>query len=337
MNRIKEIRESKGISQEKLAEMLETNVATVQAWEADEMLPSASMLFVLSVKLNCTENQLLGLEEGIGETLRFKNENISPPQKANISQKRNPFSLIIIIVLIIFSIAALIFVPKVIEEKNSNAFECSIKTTDLSYTYDDSNGVSVISTIIPKYDFIDFSFSIAYNCSGEYVVNEYYVGSIKAGQKIEYEKSLSLLEAETNEAFYYSYIKSISGKKQNKYQNVEEVPIYNTECEFAFSYFGIHGNDSLKMTITNNTTRPIVELREFSILINFDDVENINRYINLYARRIKFDAPLEPGQSIILNNVPGMTVKNWSTDDWWTGVTYTKYRYSEQIYQVIYK
>lgn len=87
MNRIKEIRESKGVSQEKLAEMMETNVATVQAWEEGKTVPNQAMLFVLAVKLRCTEDQLLGLEEGVGTAL----DAPMPPHK----EKRSPRNPII--------------------------------------------------------------------------------------------------------------------------------------------------------------------------------------------------------------------------------------------------
>ena len=69
MNRIKEIREAKGISQEQLAQIMETDVATVQAWESEKIRPSQATLYVLAVRLKCTQEQLLGLEDGIGEQL----------------------------------------------------------------------------------------------------------------------------------------------------------------------------------------------------------------------------------------------------------------------------
>lgn len=54
MNRLKEIRISKGMTQTDIAEMLNVRQATVSLWESGISMPRADMLIKLAKLLNCT-------------------------------------------------------------------------------------------------------------------------------------------------------------------------------------------------------------------------------------------------------------------------------------------
>lgn len=257
----------------------------------------------------------------------------SPPN----SKIKNIIAMLLSVILVIGLITTLILVPILSKNKQENAFESTILSSDYSYTYDDSNNVTVISILIPKYDFIDFSFTIRYNCSGEYITEEHSFDKVEAGQKLKFVKSLKSLKEETGEDFYYSYINVNSGKKQNKFANSLEEVVYNTECSFYFSWSGLRHESTLSATITNTTQRNILELRDFFITINFDDEEGLNRRLRFYCPRLKFEEPLQPWETISISKLSGVSVKNWSADDWNASITYTKSRYSEQTYEVIYQ
>lgn len=57
--KIKELRESKGLTQEALADKLGTKRSTVAMWETGKALPRAEMLKALSAELDCTIDDLL--------------------------------------------------------------------------------------------------------------------------------------------------------------------------------------------------------------------------------------------------------------------------------------
>lgn len=59
MNRLKEIRISKGMTQTDIAEMLNVRQATVSLWESGISMPRADMLIKLAKLLNCTIDDLL--------------------------------------------------------------------------------------------------------------------------------------------------------------------------------------------------------------------------------------------------------------------------------------
>lgn len=63
MNRIREIRKKRGLTQIELAEMLGTTQATLSGWETERIRTSTESLIRLSEVLHCSTDELLGLEE----------------------------------------------------------------------------------------------------------------------------------------------------------------------------------------------------------------------------------------------------------------------------------
>ena len=61
--RIKEIREEKGLSQDKLADMLDTSQGTVSSWETGRCLPYTYSLIVLAEVLNVSLDYITGLKD----------------------------------------------------------------------------------------------------------------------------------------------------------------------------------------------------------------------------------------------------------------------------------
>lgn len=59
MNRIKKIREKRGLTQKQLSEMIMVNQSTVAMWETEKSVPRASILLKLSNTLNCSVDELL--------------------------------------------------------------------------------------------------------------------------------------------------------------------------------------------------------------------------------------------------------------------------------------
>lgn len=59
MNRIKKIREKRGLTQKQLSEMIMVNQSTVAMWETGKSVPRASNLLKLSNTLNCSVDELL--------------------------------------------------------------------------------------------------------------------------------------------------------------------------------------------------------------------------------------------------------------------------------------
>ncbi len=59
MNRIKKIREKRGLTQKQLSEMIMVNQSTVAMWETGKSVPRASNLLKLSSTLNCSVDELL--------------------------------------------------------------------------------------------------------------------------------------------------------------------------------------------------------------------------------------------------------------------------------------
>lgn len=59
MNRIKKIREKRGLTQKQLSEILMVNQSTVAMWETGKSVPRASNLLKLSNTLNCSVDELL--------------------------------------------------------------------------------------------------------------------------------------------------------------------------------------------------------------------------------------------------------------------------------------
>lgn len=59
MNKIKKIREKRGLTQKRLSEMIMVNQSTVAMWETEKSVPRASNLLKLSNTLNCSVDELL--------------------------------------------------------------------------------------------------------------------------------------------------------------------------------------------------------------------------------------------------------------------------------------
>ncbi len=59
MNKIKKIREKRGLTQKQLSEMIMVNQSTVAMWETEKSVPRASNLLKLSNTLNCSVDELL--------------------------------------------------------------------------------------------------------------------------------------------------------------------------------------------------------------------------------------------------------------------------------------
>lgn len=59
MNRIKRIREKRGLTQKQLSEMIMVNQSTVAMWETGKSVPRAANLLKLSATLDCSVDDLL--------------------------------------------------------------------------------------------------------------------------------------------------------------------------------------------------------------------------------------------------------------------------------------
>ena len=58
--KIKELRESKNMTQEELAEKLDIRRSTISMWETGESLPRTATLIKLAQVLGCSVGELLG-------------------------------------------------------------------------------------------------------------------------------------------------------------------------------------------------------------------------------------------------------------------------------------
>lgn len=65
MNRIKQYRESCGITQNQLADMLNVSQSTVAMWETGKALPRSRVLIRLAGVFGCTVDELLRDDEEI--------------------------------------------------------------------------------------------------------------------------------------------------------------------------------------------------------------------------------------------------------------------------------
>lgn len=60
---IKELRESKKMTQDDLGRVLNVNRSTIAMWETGQSYPRAEKLIALSHVLDCTTDELLGIEK----------------------------------------------------------------------------------------------------------------------------------------------------------------------------------------------------------------------------------------------------------------------------------
>lgn len=67
--RLKNIRESKGMSLGELADALEKSASTVYGYEVNQIMPSHDTLCEIAKVFNMTIDELVGFEEGTAEKL----------------------------------------------------------------------------------------------------------------------------------------------------------------------------------------------------------------------------------------------------------------------------
>ncbi len=96
MRKIKDMREEKGLSAEKVAAGIGVNVRTIYRWEADETEITSNNLVLIADYFGCTTDELLGREnygtgniEIIGEKLTNDEQDILNVYRAlNVDGKR---------------------------------------------------------------------------------------------------------------------------------------------------------------------------------------------------------------------------------------------------------
>ena len=264
--------------------------------------------------------------------------SISSSTSAEATQiaKKKPKKLIvwISIVLILAIVVAMIVIFTTKKENDrQNAFIIGVSQSDYTYIFDDSDGKNIISTIVPKYDFENFTFSITYYAEKgllNYYKEEYSVGNVSAGTELVYTKLISDIENEIRGAFYYASASTVSGKKQYKNYTKPKEITPNTECDFSFSlHHPTEQSIYINLSITNNTNYYISEIRALSVSISFGGSKNTK----FYTQRIKLSSKLAPGESITMNNLTGNFTSQGITV---SSEAYVSTNYSNQTYQVIY-
>lgn len=85
MNRIKELRKSRGLSQQKLAQILNVHQTAISQWETDRTSPDIDSANRLASLFNVSIEQLLGLEDcELPENVFTMARNIFPIEKKKI-------------------------------------------------------------------------------------------------------------------------------------------------------------------------------------------------------------------------------------------------------------
>lgn len=231
-----------------------------------------------------------------------KNDN-SPSQKikrTKIMRLLVPVGLLIVI--IVSLIVYTFYAEKNKRIEKEEAFTVNVSSRDFTYTYDDSDRVNVKTLLIPKYDFVDFTYTIIYYGKG--LLNEYkediVVGSVKAGAKLERITKIADIERNIKGVYSYCAVLCKSGKKQ--YKNIENSSNieYNKELDFDFT-MKYTGEYRLSCTITNKSALQIKEIRNFVIELDFG--EGIT--CRFSAPRIVFDHQLAPNAKITLTDLSG--------------------------------
>lgn len=216
---------------------------------------------------------------------------LTPPKKRRTG-------IIVAIILLIIEVIAVVCSSLLLYFNYQNAFDTNITSEDYSFEYrEQSDGVIV--EIIPKYDISDFSFTIVYYGSG--LLNSYEQEHSKALAKADdplvYSMPYITLNDELSGDFRYADLVNVSGKKQNKYKNQSSAslddPSLNTEMDFSFTLSQRYSSHYLSGQFTNNSNRPILELREFRVRIVFE----YEVICNYYTPRLIFDSAILPGES----------------------------------------
>ena len=272
------------------------------------------------------------------ESSSASSKNITPP----IKKKHKKVMKWLIPLLVIFVIVVGIVIYSLKSENDKqNAFSIGVSSTDFTFTYDDSDGINVKTTVIPKYDFEDFTYTITY--CGRGLLNNFeedvVVGNVSAGTVLEHIKKLSEIENNISGAYSYTSIHCKSGKKQYKNKSDSSNVEYNTELDFVFTMKYYNGSDdyNLSCTITNKTSYYIKEVRILRISIDFgNDIT-----CSFYTPRIFFEKTLAPNAQITLTNLSGNKSIGLGTADISGKKEMLKngldsMSYSKQTYQVIY-
>lgn len=63
MNKFKELRKNKGLTQVEFAKLLHVDQSTISKWEKNQALPDIQMIYKLSEIFNCSVDYILGREE----------------------------------------------------------------------------------------------------------------------------------------------------------------------------------------------------------------------------------------------------------------------------------
>lgn len=275
------------------------------------------------------------IENGKGKILNTKEEILGNNQgekcSKNAAAKGKKKIITLIAVICIIAIVAILCI--VSYNNKQNDFSIGVTDSDYTYFYDDSDGAEVISILIPKYDFEDFSIEITYYAESgllNYFEEEHYLGDVKAGTQLKFTKAVSDIEKEINGKYAYADIRVMSGKKQLKNHTPDQGTEYNTECDFSFTlHHPAKMNLSIDVTITNKTNYYISELRKFRVSVTFEDGANTQ----FYTPRIKLEEKLAPNETV---TITGLTGNFTSQGIEVTNTAYYSTGYSAAQYQVIY-
>lgn len=291
---------------------------------------------------NSTSDNSDGLTTIPASTMEMKQDSAAKPDVTNTSAKSHKHVMKWLIPLFLIFIAVGIVVYSVVSENNKqNDFTVGVSSNDFSFTYDDSDGITVKTTVIPKYDFVDFTYTITYYGSGllNDVEEDVVVGDVSAGTVLTYSKPLSEIESKISGAYSYTSVRCKSGKKQYKNKGDLIETEYNKELDFVFTLKYYSGSDdyTLSCVITNKTDSYIKEVRTLRISLDFgNDIS-----CTFYTPRIIFDRELAPNEQITLTNLSGNRGIGLGTGDiagkkemLKTGLD--SISYSNQTYQVIY-
>lgn len=177
-------------------------------------------------------------------------------------------------------------------------FTSAVREQDFEFVYDDSGSRTIETVIVPKYDFIEFSYKLVFYGKG--LLNDYEkeieVGNVKAGTELKHSELISDIEDNIKGSLAYCDIIVISGKKQQKY-NYNKTELND---ELTFDTITMKRN-TISFRIINNTDYYIKEIRKLNISMNFgNDIT-----CKFYTPRIQLEASLGPGAQTTLTNLSG--------------------------------
>ena len=86
MNRIKELREERNLTQQELATQIDTSQTNIGRWEKETNEPSASMVVRLADFFSCSIDYLLGREDDFGNIISVhKNSSLSLEEETMVT------------------------------------------------------------------------------------------------------------------------------------------------------------------------------------------------------------------------------------------------------------